>query len=159
MCYKNIENVKNKLLFVLRVIFRGKKSCVYLKEGTAYMKSVETGRYIAAKRKQQELTQKEFAEKLGTTEKMVSLWEKGKCMPDLSMCEKMCDILWITLNELFAGQDIEKEDIEKKSEENLIRVIKEHQNREIKMIRIVKNILTLIVIFLIVWSVLLVRCF
>ena len=61
------------------------------------------GNYIKCKRKAQGLTQAELAGLLGITNKAVSKWENGKCLPDLSLHEKLCDALHITLNELVAG--------------------------------------------------------
>lgn len=50
---------------------------------------------------------------LNTTNKSVSKWENGKCLPDLSLYEPICNILGITINELFAGQRIKEEDYKK----------------------------------------------
>ena len=36
----------------------------------------------------------------------------------------LCDILGITLNELFAGEKIKEKDIQKKSENNLLNLLK-----------------------------------
>ena len=77
------------------------------------------GNYIKCKRKAQGLTQAELAGLLGITNKAVSKWENGKCLPDLSLHEKLCDALHITLNELVAGQDIESTQLPEASEQNM----------------------------------------
>lgn len=43
------------------------------------MNQVKTGRFIAEMRKQQNLTQREFADILGISDKTVSKWECGDC--------------------------------------------------------------------------------
>ena len=65
------------------------------------------------------MTQAELAGLLGITNKAVSKWENGKCLPDLSLHEKLCDALHITLNELVAGQDIESTQLPEASEQNM----------------------------------------
>lgn len=49
------------------------------------MDIVKIGKYIAGKRKILGLTQKQLAEKLGMSDKSVSKWERGICMPDVSL--------------------------------------------------------------------------
>ena len=74
------------------------------------------GEFIAQCRKEHNMTQMQFAEKLGVTNKAVSKWETGKCLPDAALFDDICMLLNITLNELFAGERIAPENIEKKSE-------------------------------------------
>lgn len=94
------------------------------------MDLVKTGKYIAQKRKALGLTQKQVAEKLGMSDKSVSKWERGICLPDVSVYEELCEILQISINEFLAGEDIQKENIEKKSEDNLIQIIKDSTYRQ-----------------------------
>ena len=64
------------------------------------MDQIKIGRYIAEKRKQLGLTQLQLAEKLGMSNKSVSKWERGVCMPDVAVYMKLCDVLGITLTVL-----------------------------------------------------------
>ena len=48
------------------------------------MDLVKIGAYIAAKRKSLGLTQRQVAEKLGMSDKSVSKWERGICLPDVA---------------------------------------------------------------------------
>ena len=43
------------------------------------------GEFIAQCRKEHNMTQMQFAEKLGVTNKAVSKWETGKCLPDAAL--------------------------------------------------------------------------
>ena len=54
------------------------------------------GKFIAACRKEKNLTQMQLAEKLNITNRAVSKWETGKSCPDVSIMMKLCDILGIT---------------------------------------------------------------
>ncbi len=61
------------------------------------------GSFIALLRKEQNLTQEQFARKLGVTNRSVSRWENGNTLPDLSLMYCICDITGITLPELLNG--------------------------------------------------------
>ena len=50
------------------------------------MNSVEIGKFIAALRKEQKLTQEQFGERLGVTNKTVSRWETGTYLPPVGLC-------------------------------------------------------------------------
>ena len=63
------------------------------------------GAYILRKRREKNLTQEQLAEQLGVSNKTVSKWENGKCMPDYSIIRKLCEILGVTLPELMDGED------------------------------------------------------
>ena len=69
------------------------------------MNQTAIGNYIAKKRGEKNLTQKQLAEKLGVSNKTVSKWENGKCMPDYSIIEQLCSELSVTLSELLGGED------------------------------------------------------
>ena len=68
------------------------------------MNQNEIGSFIAAKRREKNLTQEALAEKLGVSNKTVSKWENGKCMPDYAIVEALCSALDITVAELLGGR-------------------------------------------------------
>lgn len=67
------------------------------------MNQIKIGKFIAQCRKGKGITQEQLASMLNTTNKSVSKWENGNCLPDSSLYEPLCKILNITINELFAG--------------------------------------------------------
>ena len=83
------------------------------------MDTVKIGKYIAQKRKNLGLTQREIAEQLGMSDKSVSKWERGVCLPDVSVYMELCRIIGISLNEFIAGEDIEQVELQEKSEQTL----------------------------------------
>ena len=87
------------------------------------MDQKKIGGFIAARRKDNGLTQNQLAEMLGITDKAVSKWETGKSMPDLSLFCPLCDLLHITLNELLAGEFISDENLKEKSNQLLLEVV------------------------------------
>ena len=68
------------------------------------MDQVKIGKFIAERRKQQNLTQSQLAEKLNITDKAISKWETGNSMPDTSIMIELCDILKISVYELLKGE-------------------------------------------------------
>ena len=92
------------------------------------MDLVKIGKYIAGKRKALGMTQKQLAEKLNMSDKSVSKWERGICLPDVSVYMELCEILGISINEFLAGEDIDAENVEKKSEDNIIQVTKDSKS-------------------------------
>lgn len=82
------------------------------------MDQVMIGEFIALKRKEKNLTQKQLADHLGVSNKTISKWENGKCMPDYSIVKPLCRELDITVAELMDGEA---------KEDNSIRVFDEQQ--------------------------------
>lgn len=99
------------------------------------------GRYIASKRKALGMTQVQLAEKLGMSDKSVSKWERGICLPDVSIYMELCDILGITLNEFLAGEDLSEEAVVRKSEENILDVSRDGAFRRKKLKCIIAGLL------------------
>ena len=93
------------------------------------MDTAKIGRYIAEKRKRARLTQRQLADKLGKSDKSVSKWERGICLPDVSVYMELCEILEISVNEFLAGEDISEESVSldrmerTRNTENSIRII------------------------------------
>ena len=75
------------------------------------MNQTAIGSYIARKRKEQNLTQERLAQQLGVSNKTISKWENGKCMPDYSIIEPLCDALHVTLPELMDGEDAAEDSV------------------------------------------------
>ena len=74
------------------------------------MDQKKVGKFILTKRKERGLTQSELADKLGVTDRSVSNWENGKCMPDVSLFKPLCLILDISVNDLLNGEENKNSD-------------------------------------------------
>ena len=88
------------------------------------MDLVKIGKYIAGKRKALGMTQRQLAEKLNMSDKSVSKWERGICLPDVSVYMELCEILGISINEFLAGEDIDAENVEKSQKTTLYKLRK-----------------------------------
>ena len=91
------------------------------------------GKFIAECRKEKNMTQQELADKLGVTDRAISHWENGRRLPDYSLLKDLCDVLSISINELFSGEKISKEDYETKAEENMSKLINDNYSEKKKI--------------------------
>ena len=62
-------------------------------------------------------------------------------MPDVSVYITLCDMLGISINEFFAGEDIREENYIQKSEDNLIRIAKDSKYKIKKHLSKLRHIL------------------
>ena len=61
------------------------------------------------------LSQKELAERLDVSQPAVTNWIKGKNSPDIEVVAKICDILEISVSDLFGkDEEVRASDIERK---------------------------------------------
>ena len=94
------------------------------------MNQTAIGSYIARKRKEQNLTQEQLAEKLGVSNKTISKWENGKCMPDYSIIEQLCKELSVTLSELMDGEDAAEDSVRVYDDEQILDLLRRTQELE-----------------------------
>ncbi|MBR0420561.1 MAG: helix-turn-helix domain-containing protein [Erysipelotrichaceae bacterium] len=111
------------------------------------MDQIKIGKFIAALRKEKNMTQSELAEKLGVSNRAVSKWETGKSMPDSGIMLELCALLSINVNELLSGERISADEYNAKAEENMIALSKRNSNRSNSGYGIV-SILTIIFVVL-----------
>jgi transcriptional regulator with XRE-family HTH domain/rubredoxin len=85
------------------------------------------GRFIAAKRQENNYTQESLAEALDVSNRSVSKWERGICLPDSGHMAELCKLLKISINDLFNGEKVDMKDANKKSEQLLIEMTKRQE--------------------------------
>ena len=113
------------------------------------MDQIKIGKFISNKRKEKNITQSELAELLGITDRAISKWENGICMPDASNILELCNILNITINDLFSGEVVDMKENEKKLEEHLLEMTraKEQRDKELLTIEIFIGIIVSVTMF------------
>ena len=67
------------------------------------MDAKKTGCFIAEKRKERNLSQRELAEYLHITDKAVSKWERGISFPDITILIPLSEVLNVSLYDLLTG--------------------------------------------------------
>ena len=94
------------------------------------MNQLTIGKFILKKRKEKNLTQEQLAEKLGVSNKTISKWETGKCMPDYSVIKNLCEELEITIAELMDGEETEEKSVRTYDEEQIMDLLRRTQELE-----------------------------
>lgn len=98
------------------------------------MDQIKIGRFIAERRKQNNMTQMQLAEKLGITDRAVSKWENGKTMPDSSIMLELCRLLGISVNDLLCGEVVTMDHYNEKTEQNLMNMIKQKEQADKRLL-------------------------
>lgn len=88
------------------------------------MKNNDLGKFIYELRKENNLTQKELADKINVTDKAVSRWENGKNYPDIEMLQSLGEIFGVSVSELLEGQRLEQEQLVIQSNNRMVKEIK-----------------------------------
>ena len=84
------------------------------------MNQQKVGEFIKKLRKENHLTQAEFAEKYGITYQAVSNWEHGKNLPDIALLKQIADDFNVSIDELLGS---EKKSLKKNNNYLIIGVI------------------------------------
>ena len=111
------------------------------------MDLIKIGKFISSKRKEKDITQSELAEKLYITDRAVSKWENGICLPDADKLLELGNILDISVNELLNCEDIDMKDYNKKTEELLVELARQEELKNKKLMTSMWTILITSVIF------------
>ena len=73
------------------------------------MNQIKIGNLIRNLRQEQNMTQKQLAERIFISDKAVSKWETGNGCPDISMLTALAEVFHVHLDSLLSGEIIENE--------------------------------------------------
>ena len=68
------------------------------------MEQQKIGSFLKELRKEQNLTQEQFAEQLGVSGRSVSRWETGINMPDISLLVEIAEFYDVSISEIIDGE-------------------------------------------------------
>lgn len=68
----------------------------------------KVGKFIAERRKNKKLTQGKLGEIIGVTDTTISKWERGVNAPDISILNKLSEVLEVNVSEILNGCKIEE---------------------------------------------------
>ena len=94
------------------------------------MDQLATGKFLSQKRKEKNLTQEQLAQRLGVSNKTISKWETGKCMPDYAVVKDLCAELDITVAELLDGEPAGEKSVRTYDEEQMLDLLRRTQELE-----------------------------
>ncbi len=87
------------------------------------MNKLKVGSFIAEQRKLRSLTQKQFADMVGVTDKAVSRWETGKSYPDTETLEKISEVFEVSISDILSGEIAKPENKVEAADKNIIDAI------------------------------------
>ena len=88
------------------------------------MDLVQIGKFIAELRKEQKLTQEQFGEEIGVTNKTVSRWENGNYLPPADALLAMSQLFDVSVNEILSGKRLSEGQYKEAAEKNLTQTLK-----------------------------------
>ena len=94
------------------------------------------GKFILYLRKEKKLTQFQLGEKLGVSDKTVSKWERGVCLPTPVLVDKLIQFFDISIMEFYAGERNKKlkDDIVNETIKTAVELTKKDTNKKYKKI-------------------------
>lgn len=114
------------------------------------MDRAKTGALIAQARKEQNMTQKELAERIHVSDRAVSKWERGAGFPDVTLLEPLAAALNLRVLDLLRGQRMEETDVHTAVQE-AVRAMEEERRQDRKdicksLLKLLAMILTVVLI-------------
>ena len=112
------------------------------------MDQIKIGKFLQERRKECGLTQSELAEKLYVSDRAISKWENGNCLPDADHMVELCEILSITINDLFMGEVMPKDFVNTELETSLVAMtkLKQQSDKRLLTVEIVLGVLSSILL-------------
>lgn len=109
------------------------------------------GNFIVYLRKEKKLTQFQLAEQLGVSDKTVSKWERGLCLPESATVEKLITFFNISLMEFYAGERNKRltDEIANETAKNAVELSKKNETQKFKKILYSIMIVFVIIVFII----------
>lgn len=98
------------------------------------MDKIKVGNFISQLRKEKNMSENELARQLKISTKTITKWEEGTLLPNSSLLPLLCEILDITVNDLFSGEYVDTDYKHKKAEDNIIEIKKELEESNRKLL-------------------------
>lgn len=121
------------------------------------MDTEKFGKFIAACRMDNHMTQKELAQKLQVTDKAVSRWERGKGFPDISFLVPLSEALNISVPELMKSErdDTKREVFSAGEIRNVLTSASQMEKQNKKEARLLSALISPVTVIVALWVVLL----
>lgn len=121
------------------------------------MDTEKFGKFIAACRMDNHMTQKELAQKLQVTDKAVSRWERGKGFPDISFLVPLSEALNISVPELMKSErdDTKREVFSAGEIRNVLTSALQMEKQNKKEARLLSALISPVTVIVALWVILL----
>ena len=111
------------------------------------MDQVKIGKFLMYLRREKKLTQAQLAEELNVSDKTISKWERGICLPEMNKIDNIIKFFDISLMEFYAGEKnkILNNELVNETTKNVVELSNKSQKRKFR-----KILLTIFTLFLII---------
>lgn len=112
------------------------------------------GAFIAENRRDQNMTQRDLAERLHITDKAVSKWERGLSYPDVTLLEPLAAVFGLGVEELVACRRAEEKKEEEQPVKNILEISRENRQSEQRRMAVRAALSALVMVglaLLVVW--------
>ena len=130
---------------------------IYRRKAVKNMDTEKFGKFIAACRMDNHMTQKELAQKLQVTDKAVSRWERGKGFPDISFLVPLSEALNISVPELMKSErdDTKREVFSAGEIRNVLTSASQMEKQNKREARLLSSLISPVTVIVALWVVLL----
>lgn len=130
---------------------------IYRRKAVKNMDTEKFGKFIAACRMDNHMTQKELAQKLQVTDKAVSRWERGKGFPDISFLVPLSEALNISVPELMKSErdDTKREVFSAGEIRNVLTSASQMEKQNKREARLLSALISPVTVIVALWVVLL----
>ena len=111
------------------------------------MNAEKTGALIREAREEKNLSQQQLAEQLHITRTTVSKWENGRGMPDVSLLERLAEVLELSVSELVCGEQTAGEP--EAALRDVIRISGKNRRRDRRLIAALAAAVLILLVFVI----------
>ena len=116
-----------------------------------YMNQEKIGKFIMFLRREKKLTQAQLAEILNVSDKTVSKWERGICLPEMNAIDSMIKFFDISLMEFYAGEKnkVLSNQLVNETTKNVVELSNKTQRKKYKKVLLFIMISFLIIVLII----------
>ncbi|MDD6404029.1 MAG: helix-turn-helix transcriptional regulator [Mollicutes bacterium] len=112
------------------------------------MDKEKIGSFIRALRVEKHMKQQDLADAVFVSRQAVSLWERGKTIPDSSILCLLSEFFDVSVNEILKGEQVTHE-TKKDLEETTLKIIDEYNKKTLNIKRIIKISISIILVLII----------
>lgn len=119
------------------------------------MDTIKIRKFLKELRKEKGLTQEQLGEKVGVTNKTISRWENGNYLPPVECLSILSELYDVSINEIIAGQRLEKEEFISAAEDNLSEALElsesvyKKRERSLMLTFIISTVLAIVLILIV----------
>ena len=113
------------------------------------MNQEKIGKFLVYLRREKKLTQAQLAEKLNVSDKTISKWERGICLPEMNTIELIINFFDITLMEFYIGErnELLSNKLINDTTKSLVENVNKNQHKKFKRVIFIILLVSFLILF------------